>query len=169
LGKVGFNALLLPAGGRQILRVAPLLAFYDVDPSQVKYLGTSNWAEEALNSEPSLVGAWFVAPSIKKRQFFVDKFKKNFGRVPTRQASLAYDSTALVVFLAQRTLGDKKVGVKTFSTKALTSPSGFSGVDGIFRLLSSGLVERGLAIFKIEHEGIREIESAPVTFKKLVN
>jgi len=169
LGKVGFNALLLPAGGRQILRVAPLLAFYDVDPSQVKYLGTSNWAEEALNSEPSLVGAWFVAPSIKKRQFFVDKFKKNFGRVPTRQASLAYDSTALVVFLAQRTLGDKKVGVKIFSTKALTSPSGFSGVDGIFRLLSSGLVERGLAIFKIEHGGMREIDSAPVTFKKLVN
>ena len=169
LGKVGFDALLLPADGKQVLRIAPLLAFYDIDPSQVKYLGTSNWAEKSLNTEPSLVGAWFVAPSIKKRKFFIDKFKKNFGRVPTRQASLAYDSTALVGFLAQRALMANKLGVDTFSTEALTNPNGFAGVDGIFRLLSSGLVERGLAIFEIENDGTKKIDSAPVTFKKLTN
>ncbi len=169
LGKVGFEALLLPADGRQVLRIAPLLAFYDIDPSQVKFLGTSNWAEQPLYSEPSLLGAWFVAPSINKRKFFIDKFRKNFGRVPTQQASLAYDSTALVVFLAQNALRANKLGLETFSNEALTNPNGFSGVDGIFRLLSSGLVERGLAIYEIENGGMRKIDSAPVTFKKLIN
>ena len=62
LGEVDFEALLLPAGGEEALRIAPLLAFYDIDPSQIKLLGTWLWDDPALGTEPSMAGAWFAAP-----------------------------------------------------------------------------------------------------------
>ena len=103
LGEVDFEALLLPVGGEEVLRIAPLLAFYDIDPSQIKLLGTWLWDDPALRTEPSLAGAWFAAPPAATRQLFVERFKKLYERAPERRATLAYDATALSIVLAQRT------------------------------------------------------------------
>jgi hypothetical protein len=46
----------------------------------------------------------------------------------------------------------------------LTRPSGFSGVDGLFRLLSDGTSERGLAILEVQPGGPRVIDPAPSAF-----
>ncbi|MFT5182565.1 MAG: ABC-type branched-subunit amino acid transport system substrate-binding protein, partial [Alphaproteobacteria bacterium] len=95
LGEVEFEALLLPAGGEEVLRIAPLLAFYDIDPSQIKLLGTWLWDDPALRTEPSMAGAWFAAPPAVTRQLFVERFKQLYERTPERRATLAYDATAL--------------------------------------------------------------------------
>ena len=67
---------LLPAGGSDLKRLAPLFAFFDVDPSRVKLLGTTLWDETAnLNLEPALVGAWYVAPAPKGVGEFIKGLK----------------------------------------------------------------------------------------------
>ena len=48
----------------------------------------------------------------------------------------------------------------------LTSPSGFIGVDGAFRLLPDGLNERGLAIYHIERGTVSIADPAPRTFTR---
>ena len=56
-----------------------------------------------------------------------------------RTATLAYDAVALVAALA-RTQGPQR-----FSPEVLTNPSGFAGIDGLFRFRPDGTNERGLA------------------------
>lgn len=169
LGEVEFEALLLPASGEEVLRIAPLLAFYDIDPSQIKLLGTWLWDDPALRTEPSLAGAWFAAPPATTRRRFVERFKRLYERSPDRRATLAYDATALTIVLAQRAARANAASPNTFSTVALTSPGGFTGMDGIFRLRPSGLVERGLAVFEIQRDGAREIDPAPKSFDDFTN
>ena len=49
----------------------------------------------------------------------------------------------------------------------MTQPSGFSGVDGIFRFTPNGLVERGLAVYELEKGGAKVIDPAPKDFRAL--
>jgi branched-chain amino acid transport system substrate-binding protein len=54
---------------------------------------------------------------------------------------------------------------RDFSTDALTVPSGFTGVDGLFRLLADGTAERGYGIDEVVPNGTpREIDPAPASF-----
>ena len=164
LPSLTFQALILPMDAKEALRIAPLLAFYDVDTSKVKLLGTSLWADPVLRTEPSLNHAWYAAPANKGRKFFKEKFNKLFGRNPVRQATLGYDATAMSIAIANFSSKNSIPTTKTFSTTALISERGFSGVDGIFRLRNSGLVERGLSVFEVREEELYEIDPAPRTF-----
>lgn len=168
-GEVGFEAVLLPAGAEEVLRIAPLLAFYDIDPSQVKLLGTWLWEDPSLLTEPSMAGAWYVAPPAPTRRLFAERFEGLHNRAPDRAATLAYDATALSIVLAQRAARANEARPNMFTAEALTSPGGFAGMDGIFRFRPTGLVERGLAVFEIERGGAREIDPARTTFDDLVN
>ena len=161
LGDVGFEALMLPEGGQEILQLSPLLAFFDIDPVQVKLLGTWIWDDPALGKEPSMLGAWFAAPPREARLRFVDRFREIYGRAPDRLATLAYDGVALAAVLA-RTIGPAGT---PYAIENLENPDGFAGIDGIFRLLPSGEVERGLSILEIGRDGPLEIDPAPTSFE----
>ena len=52
-----------------------------------------------------------------------------------------------------------------FSASAITDPNGFSGVDGIFRFLPNGTVQRGLAIIEATGGGFSILRPAPRTFQ----
>ncbi|MHA1565021.1 MAG: penicillin-binding protein activator [Alphaproteobacteria bacterium] len=166
LGDVDFDAVLLPAGGNEVLQLAPLLAFYDIDPGRVKLLGTWLWDDVSLGTEPAMVGGWFAAPSPNARADFVDRFKAAYGHQPDRLATLAYDSVALAAILSRE---NGATDEEAFSLEALTTPNGFVGMDGIFRLLASGEVQRGLAVLEIRRGGFRELEPAPATFENFFN
>jgi hypothetical protein len=51
-----------------------------------------------------------------------------------------------------------------FAVDALTTASGFAGVDGIFRPLPSGLVERGLAVMEVRNRRFAVVSPAPTSF-----
>ena len=55
-----YDALILAGNSEFILRVAPLLSYYDMDPSRVMFLGTDLWARPELLAEPSLQGAFIT-------------------------------------------------------------------------------------------------------------
>ena len=162
LGDVGFEALMLPEGGEQVLQLSPLLAFFDIDPAEVKLLGTWIWDDPALGKEPAMLGAWFAAPPRASRLRFVDRFRDTYGRTPDRLATLAYDGVALAAVLAQ-TIGP---GGTPYAAENLENPEGFAGVDGIFRLGANGEVERGLSVLEIGRDGPREVDPAPTSFEQ---
>ena len=160
LGDPPYQAVLLPAGGAELRGIAPLLAFYDVDPARVRFLGTALWdGNRGLGVEPALLGGWFAAPPPDSRLLFEDKFERAFGRRPPRLASLGYDAMLLGVAL---TYGD---GGPDFSDAALTDARGFAGVDGIVRLLTDGTNQRGLAVLEVRERGVRVIDPAPASFE----
>ncbi|MEC7701722.1 MAG: penicillin-binding protein activator [Pseudomonadota bacterium] len=159
-----FDAVLMAVGSEQAIAISNLLTFHDLDPRRVKRLGTGLWDDPALAGEDNLRGAVFAAPSPNLRQSFVSRYKMLYNAEPPRLASLAYDATALSIVLAKHGLGQN--GVPAFGRDYLTNPNGFSGVDGIFRFHSNGLIERGLAVLELDRGRIKVIEDAPSTFMR---
>ncbi len=157
-GEPPFQAVMLPEGGGALRQIAPLLPFFDIDPEKIQFLGTGLWDDPSLVKEPSLIGGWFAAPPPKFTQQFVDKFSRTFGYKPPRIASLAYDAVALVSILIRDYNSD-------FSDKSITSPSGFKGIDGIFRFQQNGIVERGLAIIEVREDGLVVLDPPPTNFE----
>ncbi len=103
-----------------------------------------------------LVGGWYAAPDPAARQRFIDVYTTTYGQAPPRLATLAYDATALAAVLAKR--GSQ------FDQVSLTNPNGFAGLDGVFRLTSRGLVERGLAVLEVGSDGAHVVDPAITTF-----
>ena len=159
LGNPPFDSVLLPAGGSELKRIAPLLAFFDVDPSRVKLLGTTLWDETAdLSLEPALVGAWYVAPAPKGVGEFIERFKKYYGYKPPRLATLGYDAMLVAAALSQTIRSGAQPAFD------IHDPRGFIGVDGIIRLLPSGINERGYAVLEVGKTGPVVVDDAPLRF-----
>lgn len=161
-----FDAVMLPAGGRSLLALAPLLPYYDVDPGEVRFLGTGLWDDRKLGTEPALLGGWFAAPPPHLWQGFRERYLESFGGEPPRLASLAYDATALAAVLAGRAIAAGQS--RAFDGTDITQPSGFSGVDGIFRFRPDGVNERGLAILEMQRNRFRLLDPAPESFDRPV-
>ncbi|MEI6987168.1 MAG: penicillin-binding protein activator [Rhodospirillaceae bacterium] len=160
----GFDALLIAQGGDRLRALLPMLANNRIDTGRVRLLGTSQWGDDpTLANLPGLAGAWYAASAPQTRADFESRFGANYHHKPQRLAALAYDATALAAVLA------RTPATSRFDTASLTNPSGFAGVDGIFRLRGDGLVERGLAVIEIAPEGSRVIDDAPTSFQALTN
>lgn len=154
-----FNALMLPLGGEGLQTLTSLLDFNGVTQKDVRFIGTGLWDDPALLQNPALYGGWFAAPDPALRRDFDKRYQENFGAAPLRLSSLAYDATALAAVLA-RTVTDGA----PYSTRHMTNPRGFAGIDGIFRFRGDGLSERGLAILEIQAGRTKVIDPAPTAF-----
>ena len=159
-GDLPFDAVILPDGGGQLKAVASLLPYYDIDPAKVHVLGTGLWDEPGLGTEPALIGGWFAAPPPAARGEFERRFRELYNQPPPRLATLGYDATALAAILGRKPRG------AAFTPESLADPSGFAGVDGIFRFRPDGLVERGLAVLEIDRTGSKVVSPAPETFEQ---
>jgi ABC-type branched-subunit amino acid transport system substrate-binding protein len=152
------DALFLPAGREELPSLAPLLASEELSSARVQFIGTGQWDYPNIGSDRALVGGWYPAPDPRGWSKFVQSYSKTYGAPPPRIASLAYDAVSLAVSLSQYAPGQR------YTTSQLTRPSGFSGVDGLFRLLSDGTSERGLAILEVREGGPQVIDPAPSSF-----
>jgi ABC-type branched-subunit amino acid transport system substrate-binding protein len=165
LGPPDFDAVVLPEGGKRLQAIAPLLAYFDVDPAEVRFLGTALWDDARLGAEPTLAGGWFAAPSREHWGTFAARYRETYGSAPPRIAPLAYDATALAAVLARR--AQDAAAVPDFGAGALIQPGGFSGIDGIFRFLPDGMVQRSLAVLQIERDAAAVLDEAPRSFEAL--
>ena len=156
-----YDALFLPEGDGRLKNLAPQLPYFDIDPGDVKFLGTGLWDEPGLGTEPALDGAWYAAPPPSLRSAFEKRYQQIYKTAPPRLATLGYDAMALAAVLARAPQG------ADFSDAALTNPNGFSGVDGIFRLRPDGLVQRGLGVLEVHRGGGTVIDPAPQSFQDL--
>ena len=157
------DAVMIPEGGRKLQIVSSLLAFYDVDPDRVNFLGTGRWDDATIQKEPTLKGGWFASPPPGARAKFIARYKATHNANPPRIATLAYDSVALAAILAKDPRGPD------YSKESILSASGFAGIDGIFRFVDGGLNERGLAVLEVTPEEFRMISPSPASFAATTN
>ena len=158
LGRLDYDAVILPEGGSSLRSIASLLPYYDVDPNTIRFIGTYLWYEPGLGREPALVGGWYAGPPPAQKEAFRGRFASAYGREPPAIASIAYDAVALAAALAKK--GD-------FSAEAIRSANGFAGIDGIFRFNRDGTADRGLAVIEVTSLGFRVVSSPPATFQPL--
>lgn len=154
------DAVVLPDAGDAAPFLGQILGANGVDPSTIQYLGSGQWDDARIAQESNLNGAWYPAPEKAGFDAFARRYQAAFGAAPFRAATLAYDATSLAAGLTAR-FGDRR-----FANEVLTNPSGFIGIDGVFRFLPDGLNQRGLAIYRIERGQVSVIDPAPRTFTR---
>lgn len=152
------DALFVPDGGAMVPQIAAGLAAARVDTSRMVMLGTGQWDDPRVFREAAMRGAFYPAPESAAYQAFAGRYRARYGADPARTATLAYDAVLLAAALTQTQ------GSQRFSESALTNPSGFQGIDGIFRFRTDGLNERGLAVLQVEPGGGRTVNPAPRSF-----
>ena len=164
LGKAPFDAVLLPIGGSQLRQLAPTLPYYDIDPDEVQFLGTAQWAGMDLSSDPTLQSALYPAPPPESLSRFQQRYRNIHGSTPPDIAGLAYDATALAGLMAKRAAREGTPPFQVFTEETLSQRNGFAGVNGLFRLNPDGLVERGYAVMQVTPDGHQVADPAPSSF-----
>ena len=153
------DALFIPDGGDAAPDVVQALAANNINTKKIQLLGSGLWEDDQrIYATAALHGAWYVAPDPTGYRNFAARYRARFKLEPQRTATLAYDAVALIAALV------KTQGAQRFSPQVLTNPSGFSGINGLFRFRANGTNERGLAVLRVTPSGGQIISPAPRSF-----
>jgi hypothetical protein len=153
------DSIFIPDSPDAVPQVVNALASNGVDLRRVQMIGSGLWEDARISSTAALDGAWYAAPEATGYRNFSARYRARFGQDPVRTATLAYDAVALVAALV------KTQGPQRFSEPSLTNPSGFAGIDGIFRFRPEGTNDRGLAVLRVAPAGGQVLSPAPHSFQ----
>jgi ABC-type branched-subunit amino acid transport system substrate-binding protein len=156
----GADAIFLTSGSSGAIPfLAELLPENGVNPANVQYIGLQRLdIPETARTLSGLQGAWFALPDPGLASQFGARYQAAYGAPPHPIAGLAYDAVAAIGALVSQGQADALTG------KALTQPSGFAGVNGVFRLLPNGTNERALSVAQIQNNQVIVIDPAPRSF-----
>jgi len=152
------DALFIADDGDSVVAVAEALTAAGANLKNIQLLGTGLWDNPRVFAAPSLQGGLYAAPDPSGFRNFSGRYRTRYAADPVRTATLAYDAVALVAALA-RTQGPTR-----FSPDVLTNPSGFAGIDGLFRFRADGTNERGLAVMRVGSGGGVPVAGSPKSF-----
>ena len=152
------DAVLLADDGDALVATGDAIVSAGGNLKRLQVLGTGLWDNPAVFASPNLQGGFYAAPDSTGYRAFASRYKQRFGRDPVRTATLAYDAVALVAALA------KTQGAQRFSPETLTNPSGFAGIDGLFRFKADGTNDRGLAVLRVLPSGGQLVAGSPKSF-----
>ena len=156
------DALLLADDGDSVVAMADALTAAGANLRNIQLLGTGLWDNPRVFASPALQGGLFAAPDPSGFRSFAGRYRTKYGGEPVRTATLAYDAVALVAALS------RTQGAQRFAPETLTNPSGFAGIDGLFRFRSDGTNERGLAVMKVAQGGSAPVAGSPKSFGRSV-
>jgi ABC-type branched-subunit amino acid transport system substrate-binding protein len=152
------DAIFIPDGADSVPTVVQALTAGGVNTKRVQLLGSGLWDDPQIFSNAALNGAWYAAPDSAGFRNFSARYRARYGADPVRTATLAYDAVALVAALT------KTQGQQRFAEATLTNPSGFTGIDGLFRFRPDGTNQRGLAVLQVSSTGGQVISPPPKAF-----
>jgi len=152
------DALFIGDGGEGVVAVTDALKAAGVNLANIQLLGTGQWDDPRIFAAPALRGGLYAAPDPAGFKSFATRYRAKYSTDPVRTATLVYDAVALVAALA------RVEGTQHFAADVLTNPSGFTGIDGLFRFRKDGSNERGLAVMKVVAEGGVLVGASPKSF-----
>ncbi len=141
------QVILIPESGKTLTKITALIKQYNTQEREYQLAGTGQWDDISTLNNVNIFGAWFAAPDHNRFANFEKSYYQTYNKLPPRIASIAYDSIAAIAELI-----DKKAGLPSnadFIGYINTQKNGFSGIDGSFRFLENGLVQRNLAVLQV--------------------
>ena len=139
LPKAKYDAIFLAGNENFILKVMPLLAYYDFGSDRTMILGTSQMNRTKIVNEPSLGGAFFSSNQEQLKEIFVTKWRDVWGGNPSRMAGLGFD-----VIKASSNYIDKETFLEYFTNK-----EGHDWVTGKAWFTNDGGNRRNLKVNRI--------------------
>lgn len=148
------DALFVPGGQENVELIARLLPQAEIDTARIKLIGSGGMDYPNAGRDARLVGAWYPGPDPRGFADFAQKYAKSYGSAPPRIAAVAYDAVSLAISLSAAADG------QPYTAAQLTRATGFTGVDGAFRLMPDGSTDRSLAILEVQPFGAGVVEVA---------
>ena len=140
-----FTHVLIADYGLNLLQVAPLLPFYDIDPNIVQFMGTGVIDDKSFFYEPSLQGAIFPGVPEISRKNLITEYTQIYEEEFLRVSTLPYDLIGLINFVYSKELSFDEV------IRLLNNPNTqFDGIDGSFNF-KNNIIERNLDILRIRN------------------
>ena len=140
-----FTHILIADYSLNLLQVAPLLPFYDIDPNIVQFMGTGVIDDKTFFFEPSLQGAIYPGVPESRRINIINNYIEIYDDEFLRISTLPYDLIGLINFIYSKEY--KLADVITL----LNNPNKkFNGVDGNF-YFKNNMIDRDLNILKINN------------------
>ncbi|WP_341366982.1 penicillin-binding protein activator [Yoonia sp. BS5-3] len=153
------SVFMTATGNADLPIIATALPDAGLNNDTIRFIGLSRWDSlPQLADLPGLDGGLFAMPERSTTTLFENRYAATYGSRPHPVAGLAYDGIAAIGALVAS--GSDQALTKD----ALTTPQGFSGTSGPFRLLPNGLNERALAIATIQDKQVVILDSAPRSF-----
>jgi ABC-type branched-subunit amino acid transport system substrate-binding protein len=130
-----------------------------MNTTTTRFIGLSRWdTVPQMLVLPGLQGGLFAVPDQSTEALFQNRYSATYGSQPHPLAGLAYDGIAAIGALMASGNAD------ALTKSALTTPQGFRGTAGVFRLLPNGLNERALAVATIQDNQVVILEQAQRSF-----
>ncbi len=146
-----FTHILLADYGLNLLQVAPLLPYYDIDPEAVQFLSTGVIDDENFFVEPSLQNTIFPGVEKTKRLKLLNRYKETYDDNMLRIATLPYDLVGLLNYVFS-----KKMSFNDLIKLLNNSSVKFDGVDGNF-YFRDNMIVRNLDILQISNGSAKKI------------
>lgn len=119
-----------------------------LDNPNIQLAGLSKLeGDKNVMENPYLDKIIFVGSDSEKYKEFEDKYYKVYKAYPTKVASIVYDLVNTVDNFFK-----KQNGVFAIDKEELLYPFGYNGIDGKFRFLPNGLVERNMFILQNQNK-----------------
>lgn len=142
------QVILIPESGKTLAKITALIKQYNTQEREYQLVGTGQWDDASTLNNENLSGAWFAAPEHNRFASFEKSYYQTYGKFPPRIASIAYDSVASIAELIDKK-GGQLPSIIDFTSYSNSQRNGFSGIDGGFRFLPNGLVQRNLAVLQV--------------------
>ena len=140
-----FTHVLIADYGLNLLQVAPLLPFYDIDPNIVQFMGTGVIDDKSFFYEPSLQGTIFPGIPESSRKNLITEYLQIYEEEFLRISTLPYDLIGLINFIYSKEFRFDEV------IDLLNNPNTqFEGIDGNFNF-KNNIIERDLDILSIRN------------------
>jgi branched-chain amino acid transport system substrate-binding protein len=146
--KIYPQVIFIPEAGKNSAKIVSLIK--DARNTQrFEIVGSSNWDDIATLNNPSLAGSWFSGPEYQKFDQFEKNYYQIYSKFPPRISSIIYDIVAVISEITNRNQSKiPEFKDFIFYDQNLTR-NGFRGIDGLFRFLENGLLQRNLAIIEV--------------------
>ena len=146
--KIYPQALFIPDGGSKAEEIANLLFINQKNDRYIQLIGTSKLDGDInVQSNPYMDKVIFVGSNPEKYQKFYDDYLKIYRKEPVKITSMVYDLINVIDKFYEK-FEDGYVVNK----RVLLDPNGFDGIDGKFRFLPNGLVDRHLYVIQMQNK-----------------
>jgi ABC-type branched-subunit amino acid transport system substrate-binding protein len=162
--KIYANSIFIPESGRTLSKIVALIKKLNVSERPIQIIGSSNWDDISTLNDPNLIGGWFVGADPARYRDFEKRYYKIYNKFPPRISSIGYDS-ALAIIETLKNSTKRDLSPEDFINYQ-SSKNGFDGMDGLFRFLPNGIVQRNFAILEIGNGKFEMIDSPNTMFFK---
>ena len=164
-----YDSVIIAGGADFVLKVAPLLSYYDLGPDRVNYLGTDLWANAGLLGEPSLQGAYIATIRPDLRDVFGARYDGLYQARGTSSegsflSQLGFDAFAVAASAVSQSSLPSDEDVPVLQSAVVTNlvkEQGFKGYTGAFRLLANGLNQRDFSLYQVENGRLQPASMTP--------